>query len=559
MTKRPFAWERSYPPGVSWDAPIHTSTIPKLFDTAAADFGPRRAIEYRGVDVTYDALSKWVDTAAAGFLRAGVGRDTTIAIYLPNSPFHPIAFFGGLKAGARLVMLSPLDAERELAHKLQDSGARILVTTDIGTMLPMAITLLEAGHLDRIVVGVDAAWGAPPIPVEPIPSDPRIVRWSDYVRGAQPPEAWPKIARSDIAVLQYTGGTTGLPKGAILSHANLTAATSIYETWFNGQNLSVPGEDRVICVLPLFHIYALTTILLRQIKAGNEILLRLRFDVDTTLRDIEDLRATVFLGVPTMWIALVNSPGIEDRDLSSLRYCGSGGAPLPVDVARRFANLTGHKLLGGWGMTETSPAGTNLPATGAAKPGSIGLPMPGIELNIVAIDDPVRVLEPGEVGEIRIKGPNVTRGYWNRPEETEAAFVDGYFLTGDIGSMDEDGYFYIVDRKKDMILSGGFNVYPQMVEQAIYEHPSVAEVMVIGVPDNYRGEAAKAFVALREGADDLDLDALRQFLADKVGKHEMPQYLEIRDALPRSPVGKLLKTALRDEERRKVTAKSNSN
>jgi long-chain acyl-CoA synthetase len=471
---------------------------------------------------------------------------------MPNTPFHPLAFFGALKAGARIVMLSPLDAERELAYKLNDSGARVLVTTDIGPMLPMAEKLLSAGHLDQILVGEDAAWGATPIPAVPVPVNPKVARWSDYVRGSRVPETWPAIDPADIAVLQYTGGTTGLPKGAILTHANLTAATSIYETWFDGQNLSVPGGDKVICVLPLFHIYALTTILLRQIKSGNEILLRLRFDVETTLRDIEERRATVFLGVPTMWIALTNAPDIALRDLSSLRYCGSGGAPLPVETARRFRTLTGHRLLGGWGMTETSPAGTNLPAVGPDKPGSIGLPMPGIELGIVALDDPTRELGPGETGEIRVRGLNVTSGYWNKPEETAAAFVDGYFLTGDIGTMDEDGYFYIVDRKKDMILSGGFNVYPQVIEQAIYEHPSVAEVLVIGVPDAYRGEAAKAFVSLRPGAEPFDLEALRAFLADKVGKHEMPQYLEVRDALPRSPVGKLLKTALRAEERRKA-------
>jgi long-chain acyl-CoA synthetase len=413
-----------------------------------------------------------------------------------------------------------------------------------------------AGHLDQIIVGEDAAWGAPPIPVTPIPDDPRVYRWSDYVRGSEIPDVWPDIAPSDIAVLQYTGGTTGVPKGAILTHANLTASTSIYETWFNGQNLSGPGEDRVICVLPLFHIYALTTILLRQIKAGNEILLRLKFDVETTLRDIEERRATVMLGVPTMWIALTNAPDLARRDLSSLRYCGSGGAPLPVETGRRFRNISGLPLLGGWGMTETSPSGTNLPKSGPDKPGSIGLPMCGIEMGIVALDDPTRELAPGESGEIRIKGPNVTSGYWNRPEETKAAFADGYFLTGDIGYMDEDGYFFIVDRKKDMILSGGFNVYPQVIEQAIYEHPSVAEVAVIGVPDEYRGEAAKAFVSLRKGADPFSLDDLRAFLADKVGKHEMPQYLEIRDTLPRSPVGKLLKTPLREEERRKADPQS---
>ncbi len=558
MSERPFAWEKSYPPGVSWDAPLAVSTIGGLFDKAVADFGPRRVFEYSGVDVTYDALARMVNKAAAGFLRAGIGAGDTIAVYMPNTPFHAIGFFGGLKTGARVVMLSPLDAERELAYKLKDSGARVMVTADIGFVLTMAMKLLDAGLLDQVIVGEDAAWGTP-VPPTRIPDDPRVIRWPDYVRGSVVPDIWPAVSPSDIAVLQYTGGTTGAPKGAILTHGNLTASTSSYEAWFNGQGLSVPGEDRVICVLPLFHIYALTTILLRQIKAGNEIFLRLRFDVETTLRDIEQRRATVFLGVPTMWVALVNTPGLEARDLSSLRYCGSGGAPMPVEIAKRFTNLTGHRLLGGWGMTETAPAGTNLPSAGPEKPGSIGLPMPGVELGIVALDDPTRALKPNEVGEIRIKGPNVTDGYWRRPDETEAAFADGYFLTGDIGTMDEDGYFFIVDRKKDMILSGGFNVYPQVVEQAIYEHPSVAEVLVVGVPDDYRGEAAKAFVALRPGAKPFDIEELRRFLADKVGRHELPDHLEFRDALPRSPVGKLMKTTLREEERRKAVSARDAN
>jgi long-chain acyl-CoA synthetase len=271
----------------------------------------------------------------------------------------------------------------------------------------------------------------------------------------------------------------------------------------------------------------------------------------TTLNDIEVKRATVMLGVPTMWIALAAIPGIEKRDFSSLRYCGSGGAALPIEVGERIRRLTGHRLRGGWGMTETSPAGTNLPPRGPDKPGSCGVPLPGVLLEIVALDDPRRVLGPGEKGELRVKGPNVMKGYWRKPEETEAAFVDGFFLTGDIGMMDEDGYFTIVDRKKDMIISGGFNVYPRVIEEALYEHPDVEEAIVIGVPDAYRGEAAKAFLKLRAGAEPFTLEAARDFLADKIGKHELPAALEFRDALPRTAVGKLSKKELVAEERRK--------
>ncbi len=366
---------------------------------------------------------------------------------------------------------------------------------------------------------------------------------------APTPSGWPPVSADDIALLQYTGATTGVPKAAVLAHANLTAAVSSYRIWVGGQRPADAPPDRVLAVLPLFHIYGLVSVMLRHLAGGNELLLRSRFDIEAVLRDIEVNRVTAFPGVPTMWAALVNHPGIEKRDLSALRSCASGGAPLPVELAERFGRISGLALPSGWGMTETSPAGTSPPLRGPAKPGTIGLPLPGITVEVVALDDPHRVLGPGEVGELRIKGKNVTQRYWNRPDETAAAFADGGFLTGDIGTMDEDGYFFILDRKKDMILSGGFNVYPQVIEQAIYEHPDVEEALVIGVPDPYRGEAAKAFIKLRSGASPLTLDALRDFLADKIGRHEMPAALEIRAALPRTGVGKLSKKELIEEER----------
>jgi long-chain acyl-CoA synthetase len=283
-------------------------------------------------------------------------------------------------------------------------------------------------------------------------------------------------------------------------------------------------------------------------------MLRLRFDLEGTLRDIEQKKATVFAGVPTMWIALANAPGVEKRDFSSLRHAASGGAPLPVDIERRILELTGQRLGGGWGMTETSPAGTAVPRAATHKPGSIGVPLPGVDMEIVALDDPHRVLPAGERGEIRVKGPNVTRGYWNAPQETAAAFADGYLLTGDVGYMDEDGFFYLVDRKKDMIICGGFNVYPRALEEAIYEHPAVAEVAVIGVPDAYRGETPKAFVELKPGAAPFTLDELRAFLADKLGRHELPTQLAFRASLPKTAVGKLAKKELAAQERHQSAA-----
>jgi long-chain acyl-CoA synthetase len=463
-----------------------------------------------------------------------------------------LSFFGGSMSGARLIHLSPLDAERELAHKLKDSGARVLVTTNVGGMYERAEKLLEGGLVDLLIVGEDGRWGFSPAAGSPVVERPRVMTFASFTAGVDAPASLPEIRPDDVALLQYTGGTTGMPKGAILTHANLTAAVSMYSNWFSEVPQDRTEHDRILCVLPLFHIYALTTILLRGMKRGAEIMLRPRFDVEQTLRDIEVGRVTHFPGVPTMWIALSAVPDIESRDFSSLAYCGSGGAPLPVEVGDRFQRLTGHRLVGGWGMTETSPAGTNRLSAGPSKPGTIGLPLPGVEMDVCSLQDPSMALAPGEVGELRIRGPNVTKGYWNRPEETKAAFVDDWFLTGDIGYMDEDGFFFIVDRKKDMIISGGFNVYPQMIEQAVYEHPAVEECLVVGVPDSYRGESAKAFVKLRAGAEPFTVEELQGFLQDKLGRHEMPQAVEVRPALPRTAVGKLSKLELRDEERRKA-------
>jgi long-chain acyl-CoA synthetase len=537
--------EKFYPPGVRWDAPIARGTLPDLLSKAAADYGDRTSIEFRGGPLSFIALETKAEIAAAAYLRAGFGRGTSIGLFLGNTPDHPVNFFGALKAGARLVHLSPLDGERALSHKLSDSGARVLVTSNLAALLPMALKFLDKGLLDLLIVCEDDDWGAVGNPQLPLPGDARIVTFNRFTQGATPPAAWPAISPDDVALLQYTGGTTGLPKGAMLSHGNLTSAVSIYTTWGAAARAERNTVERVICVLPLFHIYALTVILLQRIHVGDTISLHQRFDTGRVLDDIEKNRATVFPGVPTMWIAIAADASLETRDLSSLVSAGSGGAPLPVEVARLFEAKTGLKLKSGWGMTETCSPGTTHPAIGPDKPGSIGLMMPGIEIDIVALDDPSNVLATGQSGEIRIKGPNVTRGYWNRQQESADSFVGEHFLTGDIGYMDDDGYFYIVDRKKDMIISGGFNVYPQMIEQAIYEHPAVHEVIVIGVPDPYRGEGAKAFVKLRHAAEPFSIDDLRDFLSGKLGKHELPVAVDFVDDLPRTVVGKLSRHALR--------------
>jgi long-chain acyl-CoA synthetase len=539
----PHPWEAAYPPGCRWDAPVRPGTLPALFDRLVAQGGTRPALRYRDGPITYAGLGALVAQAAGAFRRLGVQQGQAVALYLPNTPWHPVCFFALVCLGARVVHLSALDARRELAHKLRDSGARLLVTTDFPALLPQAAWLLESGAAARVLVGEDARWGGeaatPPAGVELL---------SPLLDAAEPVAAWPAATPDDVALLQYTGGTTGLPKGAMLTHGNLTAAVSIYQHWDDGERM-VPGEQRVMGVLPLFHIYALTTVLLRHLADGNEVILHPRFEAGAVLRDIARHRVTLMTGVPTMWIALLNHPDAARTDFSSLRACVSGGAPLPFEVGQKVERLFGQRLRIGWGMTETSPAGTRMPVGAPSRPGVIGVPLPGIELRIVALEDSGRALPAGEAGEIAIRGPNVFRGYWNRPADTAAAFRDGWFLTGDLGRLDADGLFSLLDRRKNMIISGGFNVYPAAVESALYEHPDIVEAIVIGIPDDYRGQSAKAFVTLRDGAPLLTLEALKAFLQDRLGRHEMPAALEIRESLPRSPAGKLLASTLITEER----------
>jgi long-chain acyl-CoA synthetase len=540
--------EQFYPEGVRWDDPIARGTLPDLLSEAAAEFGARPALEFRDRPISYGELEALVETAAGAFLRAGYGRDKSVALFLGNTPDHPVNFFGALKAGARVVHLSPLDGEIALSHKLSDSGARIMVTSNLSALLPTALKFLDKGLLDKLIVCEDDDWGKVGTPQTLPPNNSAIITYRQFVDGACKPAAWPAIDADDVALLQYTGGTTGLPKGAMLSHGNLTSAVSIYDVWGRPARLKRNAIERVICVLPLFHIYALTVVMLSSLRRGHLVSLHQRFDVEAVMRDVEVKRATVFPGVPTMWIAIAALPDLDKRDFSSLRTAGSGGAPLPMEVARIFELKVGMKLRSGWGMTETSPAGTAHPEDGPDKPGSVGVMLPGIEIDVVSLDDPTKVLAVGETGEIRIRGPNVVKGYWNLPKDSAEAFVGDRFLTGDIGYVDADGYFYLVDRKKDMIISGGFNVYPQMIEQAIYTHPAVLEVLVIGIADNYRGEAAKAFIKLRDGAKPFTLDELRAFLSGKLGKHELPTALDFVDDLPRTPVGKLSRHELRMQQ-----------
>ncbi|WP_454915670.1 AMP-binding protein [Xanthobacter sediminis] len=538
-------WQAHFPDVCDWAAPLEITTLPELLAAGVAARGDAPALDFRGARIGYRELAREVERLAAGLARAGVRRGDNVALLLPNTPYHPLAFFAVTRLGARVVHISALDARREIVHKLKVTSARRLVTTNLPGFLPSALEMLDAGVVDEVLVGDDARWGEGETPPLPIPEragvQPLATLFSDGPLTAPPPVV------DDIAVLQFTGGTTGLPKAALLSHGNLTAAVSMYRAWRDGGRPLVAGTEKAVAVLPLFHIYALTTVLLRHLRDGNEVLLRQRFDVETLIRDVSELKASAFSGVPTMWVALLNRPGVEAVDFSSLKSCVSGGAPLPFEVQARIEKLIGTELNNGWGMTETGPAGSRVPFQVQRRPGLIGIPLPGLAMRIVALDEPGRALSPGEVGEIAIRGPNVFKGYLNDEAGTAAVFRNGWFLTGDMGRMDERGLFEIVDRRKNMIISSGFNVYPAAIENAIYEHPAVEEVIVIGVSDAYRGQSAKAYVKLKAGAAPFTLDALIEFLADRLGRHEMPRALEFRAALPRSPVGKLLPKVLMAE------------
>ncbi len=565
MSEHP--WIKSYPPGVRWDAPIPVGYVQQALDDAAATWPDNFALDFMGRRTRYGELLSLVNRAAKGFQQLGVKPGVHVGLYLPNSPHYVIAFFGVLKAGGTVVNYSPLDAARVLEHKLQDSETDILVTLDLQALYPQMQALLGHSRLKTLVVGNLPEMSAQPDAVRaqllatqqlsPVLWDAQHCSFEQLLAndGRLQPVALADPADA-LAVLQYTGGTTGQPKGAMLTHANLTSAIGQFAATTCGDvRVLTPGADRILTVLPLFHVYALAMNMVFGLRSGAELILHLRFDVEAVLSDLVNKRVTMFPAVPTMYSALINRPGIAGFDFSALKFCVTGGAPVPLEVNTRFHQLTGCNLFEGWGLTETSPAGTFTPVVGARRQGSCGLPAPGIEMRFASLDDATKWAALGERGEICLRGPNVMKGYWKNPGATaEVMSADGFLHTGDVGWMDADGYVYIVDRTKDLILCGGFNVYPRLLEEAIYQHPAVAEVSVIGIHDDYRGQSPKAFVKLKDGAAAFTLDELKLFLKDSLGKHEMVQALEIRAELPKTPVGKLSKKELYEEERLKRTA-----
>jgi long-chain acyl-CoA synthetase len=557
-------WIQSYPAGVRWDIDIVPTAVQKVLDDSAAKWPDRPALEFMGKRITYAELKSLTDRAAKGLQALGVGPGIHVGLYLPNTPHYVIAFFGVLKAGGTVVNYSPLDAAQVLEHKIADSRTDVLFTLDLAALYPQMAAMLGKTRLKKLVVGnmaemspapdaVAAQMKAGKLTVETTKDD-RHVSFAALLDNDGDYVAHPVTdPREQIAVLQYTGGTTGLPKGAMLTHGNLTGACAQYTESVQGTpRVLDEGQERILAVLPPFHIYALSVNMMLGIRLGAELILHPRFDAEAALKDISTKKVTSFPGVPTMFTALLAHPDIGKYDLNSLKYCGSGGAPLPLEVAQRFQQATGCPLSEGWGMTETSPTGTFTPVHGKRKANSCGIPLPRIEIRMLDIENPSRYVGIGERGELCIRGPNVMKGYWNKPEATaEVTTFDGMLRTGDVAIMDDEGFVFIVDRTKDMILCSGFNVYPRVLEEAIYEHPAVAEVCVIGVYDEYRGQSPKAFVTLKDGAEPFTLEDLQAFLKDRLGKHEMVHGLDIRAELSKTPVGKLSKKDLYDEEEKK--------
>jgi long-chain acyl-CoA synthetase len=559
-------WIKSYPDGVRWDAPLPTAHLCATLARSAARWPDHAAIDFMGRRTTYSELHALVERFAAGLRSLGVKPGVHVGLFLANTPHYMIAFFGVLRAGGVVVNYSPLDAERTLEHKIEDSQTEVMITLDLAALYPQMARLVGSTRLKTLIVGEMAEMSAAATAVRTqlhragllaeVSFGERTVSFASLLEGHPPCPALDETRPEDtLAVLQYTGGTTGTPKGAMLTHGNLSAAFEMMMATISGrQRVLGEGSERFLAVLPLFHIYALMANMLLCIRLGAEVVLHTRFDPDAVIKDLEAKRITVFPGVPTMFAAIANHPDAAKHDLRSLKFCSSGGAPLPVQLNEDFQRLTGCQLVEGWGMTETSPAGTFTPVHGRRKAGSCGLPLPGITIKLVDVADPLREVPLGERGELVIKGANVMAGYWRKPEATAQALTpDGFFRSGDVARMDDDGFVFIVDRCKDMILCSGYNVYPRNIEEAVMQHPAVAEVIVIGVDDAYRGQSPKAYVALKAGAAEFTLDALKDFLRDKLGKHEMVQALEFRAQLPKTAVGKLSKKDLYDEVARAAT------
>ena len=526
--------------------PLEAIPVPALLDRSAAIFAAKTAMSFEGRRWTYAQLAALVDRAAAGLRRLGLKPGDRVGLCLPNTPYFVIFYYAALKAGLVVVNYNPLYVARELLHQIQDSGTTTMIVPDLAAIYDKVVGIAD---LQRIVVcpfadalpalkGVAFSLLKRDMVVRPA-YDTRIVPYRQVIAPGAPLTPV-TIDPGDLAVLQYTGGTTGRPKGAMLTHANLSI--NCQQGTHHMPSMRA-GEEKLMGILPFFHVFAMTSVLNGAISMGGELILHPRFEIGAVMKSLARDKPTMLHAVPTIYNAIAAAAEKHQVDISSLKVCVSGGAPLPAEVRERFQKLTGCRIIEGYGLTETSPCVSSNPPDGQVRPDSVGIAVQGTEIEIRGLDDIRKIVPVGERGEICVRGPQVMKGYLNHETETRAAFVDGALRTGDVGYLDQDGYLFVTDRIKDLIICSGYNVYPRTIEDALYEHPAVAEAVVIGIPDSYRGQAPLAFVTLRPG-ETRTPDELRNFLRDKLSAIELPVRVEIRATLPKTAVGKLSRKEL---------------
>ena len=537
-------------------------TLPQLLGQTAAKSPGHTALLYFGARISYGQLQEHVNRLAAGLQAMGVKKGDRVALLMPNCPQFVISYFGAMRAGAIVTATSSMYTAREIVHQWNDAGATIVIADRhlypvIKTAQPQLKSVRHIvltgmrqyypHHLKQLCKSLNSASPAKRSASSKLsskgatqPAEPALHEWERLLSVSSKPRP-SGLTPSDIACLQYTGGTTGTSKGAMLTHANLVTNAYQASRWLAiGRN----SKEVLVAALPMFHIFAMTCVMISSVEIGGSVVIMPRFELRAALNVIRKYRPTMFHGVPTMYVAFNGVPGVERFGFHSLRVCMSGGAALPVEVRQKFEALTGGKLVEGYGLTETAPVTHVNPPEGSPKVASIGLPIPDTEARIMDLETGTREVPVGEIGEITIRGPQVMKGYWNKPEETALVLRDGWLYTGDIAKKDADGYFYIVDRKKDMIIAGGFNIYPREVEEVLFECPKIQEAAVVGVPDPYRGETVKAFVVLKEGVT-ATAEEIIAFCRERMAAYKAPRQVVFRDSLPKSGVGKYLRRELR--------------
>lgn len=550
-------WLKSYPEEIPSTISYDIHPLHGYVEQVASRYPEKKALHFLGKDITFSDFHDKVKRFANYLQKLGVKKGDRVAIMLPNCPQSVIGYYGTLLAGGIVVQTNPLYTERELEYQLHDSGAKVILCLDL--VFPRVTNVQAATKIEHIIVTRIADFL--PFPknllypfvqkkqanlVVNVSESETIHLWKSVERESNAGVEVPCDPENDLALLQYTGGTTGFPKGVMLTHKNLVSNTLMGAHWlYNCKE----GEEVILGVLPFFHVYGMTAVMNLSIMQGYKMVLIPKFDMKMVFEAIKKHKVTLFPGAPTIYIALLNSPLLKEYDISSIQACISGSAPLPVEVQEEFERVTGGKLVEGYGLTESSPVTHGNFLWEKRVPGSIGVPWPDTEAIIMSLETG-EALPPGEIGEIVVKGPQIMKGYWNKPEETAAVLQDGWLHTGDVGYMDEDGFFYVKDRKKDMIVASGFNVYPREVEEVLYECEKVQEVVTIGVPDPYRGETVKAFVVLKEGAECTE-EELDQFARKYLAAYKVPKVYEFRSELPKTTVGKILRRVLIDEEKRK--------